>query len=267
MLSARRKSDGATVNAYFESKANGPFHCLVCQDPVLLKTGRNRVNHFAHENPLACRYAEGESDTHRRCKLEIYEALLREPGVQNVVLERPLGAVRPDVSAYIRNVPIAIEVQISSLSIETILRRTIDYHRKGIYVLWLLQWTPKLDAPRYSPKLWEKWLHACYFGRVYYWTGGLNVVSYHFEASLKSVRKKSWYSKDGERMTGGGYTVRSKRHRTAVRGRTFNLATDFAPRMRDWWGADGLKVPDAKLFMQRYEPPATSNTKEYRQSC
>jgi hypothetical protein len=33
---------------------------------------------------------------------------------------------------------VAIEVQISSLSLETITERTIEYHRKGIHVLWLL---------------------------------------------------------------------------------------------------------------------------------
>jgi competence protein CoiA len=253
MLSARRKSDGQTVNAYFESKANAPFFCLDCGDPVILKTGKNRISHFAHVDFLACRYAEGESEAHRKCKMEIFEALLREPGVHDAALERPLGTVRPDVSAYINGVRVAIEVQISSLSIDTIMRRTIDYFRKGIHVLWLLQWTPQLDGERYTPKLWEKWIHACYFGRVYYWTGGLNVVSYEFEPSLKSVPKKSWYSKDGRKMTGGGYSVRSKRYRAAIRGKMLNLATDFVPRERSWWEGNGVKVPDAKLFMERYE--------------
>ncbi len=251
MLSAKRKSDGAIVNASFEKQSNGPFFCPVCGDPVILKVGTKRVSYFAHENPLACQYAKGESDAHRRCKLEIFESLQRTPHVQLAELERPLGTVRPDVSAYIHGVPVAIEVQISSLSVETIMRRTIEYHRKGIFVLWLLLWTPSLESQRYSPTLWEKWLHTCYFGRVYYWIGGLTVVSYHFEPSLKSVPKKSWYSRDGEQMSGGGYTTHSKRHRTAVRGRTFNLATDFGPRMREWWGSGDMKVPDAKLFMER----------------
>jgi len=57
------------------------------------------------------------------------------------------------VSAYINGVPVAIEVQISSLSLETILQRTIAYARKGIYILWLLQWTPTLDSVRYVPRL------------------------------------------------------------------------------------------------------------------
>jgi competence protein CoiA len=251
MLSARRKSDGQTVTAYLELKRNGPFFCLVCNDEVILKGGRQRVNHFAHANPIACKFAEGESETHRRCKMEIYEALLRTPGVSNVALERALGEIRPDVSAEINGVPVAIEVQISSLSVETIMRRTIDYHRRGIYVLWLLQWTPKLDAQRYAPKLWEKWIHAAYFGRVYYWLQGLHVVAYHFEHSFKSVPKKTWYSDNGQKVTGGGYSKILKRSRTAVRGSVFNLANDFVPRQREWWEANGLKVPDAKLFMQQ----------------
>jgi len=251
MLSARRKSDGQTVTAYSESKANAPFYCLVCGDEVALKTGKHRINHFAHVNPLACRYAENESEAHRRCKMEIYIALSRQPGVSNVALERPLENVRPDVSGEINGVPVAIEVQISSLSPETIQRRTIEYARDGIYVLWLLQWTPKLDARRYTPRLWEKWIHAAYFGRVYYWTHGLNVVSYHFDPSHRTIPKTMWYSENGKKMTAGGYSRRSKRYCTPVRGRTFHLVTDFGPRNRDWWEGKGITVPAAKLYIDR----------------
>lgn len=257
MLSARRKSDGQTVNAYFEKSRNGPFACLQCNEQVILKTGRLRVNHFAHVNSIACKFAEGESEKHRRCKLEIFLALRNTPGVENVALELPLEEVRPDVCATIKGVPVAIEVQISSLSVETIMRRTIDYHRKGIYVLWLLQWTPALDRPRYTPRVWEKWIHAAYYGRVFYWIEGLTVVSYHFEPVLKCIPKTEWYSATGKKMTGGGYTHRLKRYRTAVRGEILNLAQDFGPKQRYWWQGDGVKVPDAKLFM---------NTTQLRQS-
>jgi len=251
MLSAKRKSDGRTVAAYFERKSNGPFACLDCHEEVLLKTGRNRVSHFAHANRISCKFATGESEIHRQCKLEIFEALQRAPGVTNVALERSLGTVRPDVSAYINGVPVAIEVQISSLSVETIMRRTTEYFRQGIYVLWLLQWTPKLDAHRYTPTVWEKWIHSAYFGRVYYWVEGLTVVSYRFEASLKSVPKKIWYSERGEKMTGGGYSRKSKRHCAPIRGETLDLTTDFAPTRRYWCEGNGLKLPDAKLFTGR----------------
>ena len=249
MLTARRKSDQQTVNAYMESKANGPFACLQCYEEVILKVGRDRVNHFAHANPIACKFAEGESDAHRKCKIEIFEGLRKTPGVTDVALELPLGTVRPDVSACIQGVSVAIEVQISSLSLETIMRRTTDYAQRGIYVLWLLQWTPELDGKRYAPQLWEKWIHAAYFGRVYYWLEDLKVVSYHFDLNFRTVPKTSWYSKNGDKMTGGGYSRKSKRYRTAVRGAAVNLATDFVPKQRYWWEGNGLKIPDAKLYI------------------
>lgn len=76
------------------------------------------------------------------------------------------------------------------------------------------------------------------------------MVSYHFDASYRTVPKRSWYSAGGDRQSAGGYSRRSKSYRRAVRGQTFNLATDFAPRIRYWWEGNGLKVPDANLFME-----------------
>lgn len=251
MLSAIRKSDGQIVTAYHECGENGQFRCRECGDPVILRLGHNRINHFAHENPIQRHYAENESELHRRCKMEIFEALRILPNVHDVALERPLGTNRPDISAHIDNVPVALEVQISDLLVETIMQRTIDYHRSGWYVLWLLQWTPKLDVPRYVPRIWERWLHAAYFGHVYYWKEGLEVVSYTFEPNVRSVPKRTWYGRNGKPMTGGGYSHRLKRVRTAVRGSTLNLATDFAPKQRYWWEGNGVKVPDAKIYIQR----------------
>ena len=76
-------------------------------------------------------------------------------------------------------------------------------------------------------------------------------MSYHFDPNYKTVPKKSWYSENGEKVTAGGYSRKSKRYRTAVRGETLNLANDFAPKKRYRWEGNGLKIPDAKLFVQR----------------
>lgn len=73
-------------------------------------------------------------------------------------------------------------------------------------------------------------VHTAYFGRVYYWIEGLTVVSYHFDPNHRAIPKKTRYSPKGKKMTGGGYSRKSKRYRTAIRDRTFNLATDFGPR-------------------------------------
>jgi competence protein CoiA len=249
MLSAKRKSDGQTAYAYFESGANGLFICPACDTEVVLETDAKRDNYFTHAIPFGCQYGEGESAEHRYCKREIYRALSKEPGVSSVLLEHSFGTVRPDVTFCINGVLVGIEVQISSLSIQTIQRRTIDYHRKGIYVLWILPWRPELNDERYAPTIWEKWLSALYFGRVYYWLEDLTVISYRFRSSVTSVPKKTWYSKDGKKMTGGGYSQRSRRFRTPVRCGTFNLVRDFAPKERFWWNGNSVTVPDAKLFM------------------
>jgi len=78
-----------------------------------------------------------------------------------------------------------------------------------------------------------------------------SVARYHFDPNHKTVPQKTWYSEKGKEMTGGGYSRRSTRYRTEVRGETLNLATDFVPKQRFWWEGNGLKVPDAKLFMDQ----------------
>jgi competence protein CoiA len=252
MLSAKRKSDGQTVLANFESKSNGPFTCAECSEEVILRKGIARTGHFAHKSPITCKYGTGETESHRRCKMAIYEALLRQPGVTKVAMERSLKSVRPDVSAFINGVPVAIEVQISNLSLETIAHRTSEYARKGIYVLWLAQWTPYLDGQRYSPRLWEKWVHAAYFGRVYYWVEGLTIVPYRFDPHFSRVPENYWYSESGKEMRAGGYRRKSKRYRLPIRGKNLNLAGDFIRSDREHWESKIIKIPPAKLYVDRH---------------
>ena len=79
---------------------------------------------------MACPCTENESEAHCRCKMQNSEALLRHAGVRNVALERALETVRADVSAEVNGLPVAIEGQISSLSLGTIAYRTMEYARK-----------------------------------------------------------------------------------------------------------------------------------------
>ena len=173
----------------------------------------------------------------------------------NAALERYLTTVRPDISARISGAPVAIEVQISALSIDTIIHRTQEYSRKGIFLLWLAQWNSSLDTERYSPKLWERWLHAAYLGRIYYWIGGLSVVSYHMAPYMNYVEESQWYSPDGEEMNAGGYERFSKRYKTPVRGRTLDITKDFFTTNLDPWSGGSITVPRRKVFIDRYGKP------------
>lgn len=127
------------------------------------------VAHFAHWPDAKCAYTgEGESEEHRLAKLEIYQALLRAPGVTDVRLERYLREVRPDVSFVLSGELVALEIQASLLARDGIEWRTTVYAKKGIAVLWMPLFSSEVSEDRYAPKDWERYLHTMYFGKVYY---------------------------------------------------------------------------------------------------
>ena len=186
MLCAIRGKDKEKVNARNTSKEESPFYCPRCSDELNLRKGMLRVHHFAHKPPVLCSFGLGESEAHRKCKLSIYDALLKAEGVKDCELEKNLGDFTPDVFASIRNVPVAIEVQISNLTMQEIIRRTEHYKRASISVLWLSLFNRGLDEKKYTPRAWEKWLHATYFGRVYYWLADSTVLPVHFNDYMSS---------------------------------------------------------------------------------
>jgi competence protein CoiA len=203
MLCAIRKSDDKKVLASEESKSNRPFYCPRCEDEAILKKGTVKIHHFAHKPPVTCEYGRGETEKHRLCKMAIFEGLKEYQRFRNVELEKGLGTVRPDISAVMGDVPIAIEVQISTLTMDQIVYRTKEYAKKGIYLLWLPIYNIYLETNRYSPKLWERWIHAAYFGRVYYWVGGIQALPYHFGESTHYVESRSWYNPRWRRRVSG----------------------------------------------------------------
>lgn len=249
MLTAIRASDNSLVRATHQTKAHGPFLCPDCGAEVSLNRGTITVPHFSHRGIRVCRNSAGETSAHRKTKLAIYEALLAHPEVSGVELERPFGTVRADVFALIRGLPVAIEVQISTLSPEAIAYRTAEYARKGIYVLWLLEWTGALEAYRYSPRRFERWLHAAYFGRVYYWQSGFTVIPYQFRDKHTHVERRVWKDSRGRTHRAGGYDRTSKRFKIAVRGRSLDIVRDFVGTDRAPWRSETVVVPEAKILL------------------
>ena len=230
-------SDGVKVHARLADKAAGPFTCFCCRSQVTLRRGAAKAAHFAHRPPVTCEYGRGESDEHRRAKGEIFEHLSRLPHVTKLELERDLREVRPDVSCYIGGVPVAVEVQASSLSVERIASRTAEYARKGVYVLWLPLFTPRLLEELYDPRPWERWLHAAYFGRVYYWAGGLRVRPVHFRAHFAVVRGRT---KDYRKLS---------RRVVPIEGEGVDLSRDFARCAAGGTRGGGRGLPGMRLYI------------------
>jgi competence protein CoiA len=242
MLVAKRVSEA-------ESRELGPWQCPSCADRVSIKKGQIKIHHFAHTPPVRCEYGAGESEAHRECKTAIYETLRALPGARDWELERDFGTVRPDVSGYIGEQPLAIEVQISSLTLDQIAHRTREYASKQIPILWVGLWRPSLAEKRIAPSAWERWLHTLYFGRVYYWRQAATVTPVHFDDHYLWVEEREW-REDGEDCSAGGYHRRSKRWREPRPGKTISIQ-EMSAAPRDAWSGGDMRIPACLLSMDR----------------
>ncbi len=240
MLTSIRQSDKCKVYAKDIDKSYGPFECSVCRGETVLRKGTVKTHHFAHKPPVLCEYGKGESEAHRNCKQSIFEALKVAPGVTECELEKHFGRVVSDVFFVLGDRKVAIEVQISNLTINRIIERTEAYSDLGIYVLWMSLFDNRLNKVPYAPKLWEKWLHATYFGRVYYWLEELSVIPIHFSEHLLWIEETEY---------GGGYNRKSKRYRTQEFGSTLNILNDFQFRSRSDWKIGSIYIPHCKLLI------------------
>jgi competence protein CoiA len=248
MLCGIRRSDGQKVFASESSKEESPFQCPCCEQELVIRKGNIKIHHFAHKPPFNCSHGEGETEAHRRCKELIYKALKTRQNVTDLDVEANLGRLIPDIYAVIRSVPVAIEVQRSKISVNEITRRTAEYHSKGINVLWLALFNDKLYNEKYSPNAWEKWCHAVYFGRVYYWLNDLTVEPFHFSDYQLYVEASTWFESGGYERSAGGYYKTSKRYKTPLAGTQVDIATDFFPTEKKEWRGGTVYIPNCSIY-------------------
>jgi competence protein CoiA len=184
MLSACGKH--GWIIAWDATHHDGPFLCPGCRQEVILKKGYVNVHHFAHKPGVECPYSDyhqGESSLHLLAKKEIYNALQAHPRVLRLQLERYMGPVRPDISFFFGDIPVAIEMQISTIPPDTVARRTREYTRRGIALLWIFPYDKEIvqDGKACNIRYWERYIHSLYQGTVYYWTSGEMLSPVHLE--------------------------------------------------------------------------------------
>ncbi|UJD92114.1 competence protein CoiA (plasmid) [Rahnella aquatilis] len=248
MLCGKRDSDNEKVFAINSLKIEGPFVCIGCGIELVLKKGNIKIHHFAHKPPFNCSRGQGETEEHRKCKQEIYDELRSRVNVTNVQMEHDLGSSVADVYAVIDGVAVAIEIQRSKLSVNEIVRRTEEYKRLNVNVLWIALHSSRLTEDKFSPTAWEKWCHAAYYGRVYYWSHGLKLTPYHFSEYMLPVPYSSYYESDGTEVSHGGYDKVSKRYRTPKMGRVVDIATHFNSKLKSAWSGGSIIIPNCRLY-------------------
>ena len=167
---------GIAIEGMVANNADGPFYCPKCKEEVHLKQGIVRIPHFAHFPESTCTYAGGESEAHLNCKWNIYTALKRNPACQTVQLEAPVGTRIADVLATIHGTSVAVEVQRSDETIDGVAAKLRDYHNSGVTCIYI----SPASAPtvQVSLRAWQRYLHAMWYGELYYWADNdtVNIV-------------------------------------------------------------------------------------------
>lgn len=235
-------SSGDVVIASSSDKNSAPFYCPECHSPVTLKKGRVLTHHFAHTPQSHCQYGVGESEAHRAAKQAIYNSLIY-CGIETAQMEKSLGEVRADIYAVICGREVAIEIQRSTLTPANIIKRTSIYNRLGIAVLWLALNDGSIDKHRFIPKWWEKWVHAAYMGKVFYWDHQEYVIPVKFTTTRTYIESTDF---------GGGYFKDLKRYKTPVKGQLLSLVDDFTFERVRSWKAKSIELPERIIFSERH---------------
>jgi competence protein CoiA len=248
MLSAYDQQ-GSLMIAWEVTKMQGPFFCPECEKQVVVKKGSFKIHHFAHQPSATCTYGTGESEEHRRAKYRIYCALRRHPDVTKLAVERPLKEVRPDVSFCWQGKDyVAIELQISPISPDEIARRTQIYTSKKIAVLWTIPHRDDISClTPYRPQIWERYLHALYFGKVYYWLAGDELYPIHFEP-VSNTELRYVYNEEKERVR-LQFVDRFSSVLKNVRSSEFVRITDLRQVWRPARQIGDFKLPNVRLWV------------------
>ncbi|MEX9875101.1 hypothetical protein AB7X03_16815, partial [Providencia rettgeri] len=131
-----------------------------------------------------------------------------------------------------------------TLTPEIIVKRTEAYTKKGIYILWIALADERINKYSYIPKWWEKWLHAAYFGRLYYWEHLDYVIPVSFGDVQTYVEETSW---------GGGYMKTLKRYKRPIQHSPVSIVESFIPAFGKAWSYGSFQIPNRLIFTQRKE--------------
>lgn len=262
---ARQMRTHRGISAFDATKADGPFYCGTCYSDAIVRKCVEKKDHFAHEAPRSPAIGARESELHSNCKHEICTALQAAHPEGKWDVERPIAEnkaskipeVRPDISGRIGDQRLVIEVQASALSITGILKRTATYSKRRIPILWIVPLVQELTTALFRPRLYERYFHSIYFGRVYYWWPGLGLQlqPVHYGVAARYIPLSEWFE-DGEPVSAGGY---DKDYRVIKRpqfGAMLDISTGFRATDRDEFTPENERkaVPACSVWLDTLNP-------------
>lgn len=120
-----------------ECNKHQTLYCPGCQEPVILKIGKQKKAHFAHQNRRNCHgLSEGETSEHLELKKIFFYWCLKTVHDRPIQLESSLPSLlqRPDILCG----RLAVEIQCSPITYKKMAERTKGYLTNGYSVWWVL---------------------------------------------------------------------------------------------------------------------------------
>lgn len=260
---AIKKSDNTFVYAEFANKSDGPFYCPVCLCDAIVRKCSEKVDHFAHSARQSPVIRKKDKELHNKCRDEILELLKQKFPEGKWASEREIPAnkdkgfkkVIPDISGRIGDIPVAIEVQLSPYTIRRITEKITEYQKRNpkVAVLYVIPLYDDLGDEPFRPRLFEKFLHSMYYGRVYYWTPNseTKLLPVHFSPAKRWIEETSWFDTDiKEERNEGGFWLTYRTIKKPNYGKPVDITTDFIKEIRKAYEPKNVKkaIPECTIY-------------------
>lgn len=289
---AIRKITNRPVYAEDVMKSDGPFYCPICLCEAIIRKCSERIDHFAHQARHSPIIRQKDKDLHNTCRDQIlgYLRITFPDGKWAAEREIPANKnkgynkVIPDISGRIGDIPVAIEVQASAYTIKRISDKITEYQKRNpkVAVLYIIPLYEELGNQPFRPRLYEKYIHSMYYGRVYYWTvnTGTLLQPIHFSPAKRWIEETIWFDTEIEQeRKEGGFWLTYRTIKIPNYGQKVDIAKDFTQVIRepfipknerkaipkctvykdsskDWWDKQEYKDLDKQfsVFRDNYYP-------------
>lgn len=263
---AIKSANNQFVYAEHVTKTEGPFYCPTCLSDAIIRKCTEKKDHFAHharESPILLKK---HVELHNFCRDKILSYLQKVFPHGHWEAEREIAAnkqkgynrVVPDLSGRINNIPVAIEIQLSPYTVKKIHDKLIEYQKRNpkVAVLYIVPLFKEIDSNPIRPRLFEKYLHGLYHGRIYYWTKDMEhfIQPIHFSPVERWIEERTWYDTELQsQRTEGGFALTYKTLRKPHIGQIVDIAGDFTQIHRNSFEPiNGKKsLPECTIFKDK----------------
>lgn len=248
------------IHAAAALKEMGPFMCPSCLSEAIVRKCTEKVDHFAHKARLSPIVRAKDHELHETVSKELLEILTDIYPNGNWAKDRPikkneekeLKEIVPDLSGRDNDKkPIAIEIQRTPYTIPKIYSKTVEYQKRNIFVLWIVPLREDLGCDCFRPRLFEKYLHSMYYGRVYYYIPNRSkkIIPVHFSPAKRWIEETNWFDKDSkEERTEGGYYLTYRTIKSPNFGQELELSSNFKTKSNPGFSHKNVKKDVPQCF-------------------